>query len=86
MTSLTVLVVEDETLIAEIIRIYLEERGHKMVGNPISYDEAVAGIITLKPDIVLLDIRLYGDKSGLDVAAYLRKHQPDLPFMFLELE
>jgi DNA-binding LytR/AlgR family response regulator len=83
MIPLKVLIVEDETLIAELIKIYLAERGHELIGNPISYQEAIDSFTFLEPDIVLLDIRLYGEKSGIDVAYYLKENKPHLPFIFL---
>lgn len=65
MKSFNVLVVEDEILIAETIKIYLEERGHQVINIAISFDEALQAYHLRRPDMVLLDIRLYGQNQGL---------------------
>ncbi|MEM6725086.1 MAG: response regulator [Bacteroidota bacterium] len=80
---LRILVVEDEILIAEMIRMYLEERDHRVPAICISYEEAIEAFHEEKPDLVILDIRLYGDKSGIDIAQYLRQQDPITPFVFL---
>lgn len=81
--KLQVLVVEDEVLIAETIRLYLEQQGHQVVAICISFKEAVAVLKKTTPDIVLLDIRLYGPKSGIDVARYLENLAQSIPYVFI---
>ncbi len=83
MRKLSIIIVEDETLIAEGIKIYLEERGHEVLSNPISYEEAVSDIETKHADIILIDIRLYGEKSGIDLGKFIKTKYPNLPFVFL---
>lgn len=80
---LKVLIVEDEVLIAETIKMYLEERGHSTTDTVISHDEALHSIHTVIPDLVLIDIRLYGQKSGIDLAEELSKSTYNIPFIFL---
>ena len=83
MKSLNILVVEDETIIAELIRIYLEERGHTVLGNPISFEETIEHLNETIPDIILLDIRLYGHRSGIDIANYIQENSLNIPFIYL---
>lgn len=83
MNSISVLIVEDELLIAETIKLYLEERNHKVAGIAISYDEAIKLIEEGKPDVVLLDIRLYGEKSGIDVAHFIQNSGLHLPYIIV---
>lgn len=83
MSLLKILIVEDEILIAETIRLYLEEKGHIVQDICISYREAIRAIEREKPDVVVLDIRLYGDKSGIDVAKYLQSQPIKTPFVYL---
>lgn len=80
---LKILIVEDEVLIAETIRIHLEEEGHQVLNMCISYEEALAAYHQEKPDLVILDIRLYGEKSGIDFANYLKEQDQKTPFIFL---
>lgn len=83
MKSLKILIVEDEILIAELIKDYVEETGHEVIDMAISYEEAVEMYFRLKPDLILLDIRLYGPKSGIDFAKYLETEKINTPIVFL---
>lgn len=78
-----ILIVEDEVLIAGTIERYLRKQGHESVGNAISYEEAVQMLEAEKPDLILLDIRLNGEKTGIDVAQYIREKNIETPFIFL---
>jgi len=83
MKRLNILIVEDEILIAETIKLYLLEMNHSVCAICISYEEALAAFHLHSPDLVLLDIRLFGDKSGIDVANYLKSVEPKSPYIFL---
>ena len=83
MKSLKILIVEDEIFIAETIKMYLTERDHEIIDITISYDEALQSYNLRKPDLVLLDIRLYGDKSGIDFANFLMTQADAPPYVFL---
>jgi len=83
MTSSKVLIVEDEILIADNIKRFLLQKGYDVTGIAISYLEAVRLYEIIKPDIVLLDIRLNGFKSGIDVAHYINNQSSRTPFIFL---
>jgi len=82
MKAISVTIVEDELLIVESIKIYLNERGHSVAHICISYDEAIASLTQREPDLFLLDIRLYGPKSGIQVAEYIALHT-SIPYIFL---
>lgn len=83
MKSINVFIVEDELLIAETIKLYLNERGHHVVGIAISYEAAIQKINEERIDVILLDIRLYGEKSGIDVAQYLNKMNNSIPYIIV---
>lgn len=78
-----ILIVEDEILIADTIKRYLQKKGYTVVGIAINYDEAIELIEQTAPDLVLLDIRLSDEKSGIDIARYIREYKKSLPFIFL---
>ncbi len=80
---LRILIVEDEVLIAETIKLYLEEQGHQVQDICISYEEAVESYLKNKPDLIILDIRLYGANSGIDYAHFLQDQSEKTPFIFL---
>lgn len=81
--SLRILIVEDEILIAETIKLYLEEQGHQVLDICISYEEAVDSFHQQRPDMVVLDIRLYGPKSGIDFANFLQEQSEKTAFIYL---
>ena len=53
-----------------------------VVGEAGSASEAVAGILRLRPDSVLLDLNLMGS-TGLDVMRKVRPQAPDVAFVVL---
>jgi DNA-binding LytR/AlgR family response regulator len=78
-----ILIVEDEILIADTIKRYLLKKGYNIVGIAISFEEALELIAAQQPDLILLDIRLSGEKTGIDIAAYIKAQQLDIPYIFL---
>lgn len=67
-----IFIVEDEVIIAEDLAGSLEEMGHKVVGIADNADDAIAGIKTADPQIVLLDINIEGEKDGIDLGAQIQ--------------
>jgi len=83
MHSFNILIVEDEILIADTIKRYLLKQGHHVVGIAINFDEAKDLYLEMKPDLVLLDIRLSGTKSGIEVAEFIQGQNQNTPYIFL---
>jgi DNA-binding NarL/FixJ family response regulator len=63
-----VLVVDDEFLIAETLRCYIEDFGLKVCGTASTAENALALAQEHRPAIVLMDMRLSGKKDGVDAA------------------
>src|SRR5215211_5773164 len=82
MAGIKVVLVEDDWIIAKEISYSLHDLGFEVIGTFDSGDEVVKGIMSLKPDIVLLDIDLGSELSGIDVARQLKK-ETKIPFIFL---
>ena len=81
MESYNILIVEDDSQIAESLSEMLEILDHKVVGIADSFDEAVKVFENEDVQLALLDIQLRGDKSGIDVAEKI-KADYKLPFIF----
>jgi DNA-binding NarL/FixJ family response regulator len=64
----TVLVVDDEFLIAEGLRMQVEDMGLEVCATAAAADEAIALAQLHRPMVVLMDMRLQGDKDGVDAA------------------
>lgn len=76
-----ILIVEDEMIISEDMAGMLEDSGYTVVGQAIDFDEAISMIESEKPDLVLLDINLQGEKDGIDVAERLNEIVK-IPFIY----
>jgi two-component system, OmpR family, phosphate regulon response regulator PhoB len=81
--SATVLVVEDEPQIQELVAVNLEHSGHKVL-RAASAEEAEVAIRAALPDVLVLDWMLPGE-SGLAFARRLRNDERtrDLPILML---
>ena len=66
-----ILIVEDEALVAIGIQAALEEHGYEVVAVADDEASAVRAAADHAPDLALVDMRLSGGDSGLDVAAGL---------------
>jgi CheY-like chemotaxis protein len=63
-----VLVVDDEFIIAELWSIHVEDMGLEVCGIAATAAAAVALAQQHRPAIVLMDLRLRGEKDGVDAA------------------
>jgi DNA-binding NarL/FixJ family response regulator len=68
----TILIVEDEQIIAKDIEASLGQMGHDVLGIAASGEEAIAMTAARKPDLVLMDIRIRGPMDGVESASALR--------------
>jgi DNA-binding LytR/AlgR family response regulator len=80
--KIKVLIIEDELLIAEDMRINLEKLGYYITGIGTSYNEALQLVEKDLPDIALIDIVIDGDKDGIEVAKTV-KSKYKVPIIFL---
>lgn len=67
----TILLVEDDATNRKLVRVVLGDKSRYRILEAVNADEALAQLWEMKPDLLLLDIRL-GDRSGLDVIHALR--------------
>src|SRR3989337_1786134 len=80
--TLRILIVEDQVLFAEAIRLALEERDMVVVGRDPAGAEAISAARTSGPDLVLVDIVL-PDRSGLSVGKEILRACPDTKVLAL---
>ena len=69
-----ILVVEDEVLIAKNIAEILNELGYHVAACVLSGEDAVIYSEKLKPDLVLMDIKLQGKIGGIEAAETIIKN------------
>lgn len=76
-----ILIVEDEFIVANDLKIMLIKAGYQVVGIASSVVQARKLIEEKKPEWILLDIMLKGTLTGIDLAWELRAMQ--LPFLYI---
>ncbi|MGS1016781.1 response regulator [Allosphingosinicella humi] len=65
-TRADVLIIEDEPIIAMDIETIVRDLGHSVTGVAVTRDEAFAQAMAHRPGLVLADIQLADDSSGID--------------------
>lgn len=65
-THADVLIIEDEPIIAMDIEMIVRDMGHDVTGIAVTRDEAVQMATERRPGLVLADIQLADDSSGID--------------------
>jgi DNA-binding NarL/FixJ family response regulator len=68
MARISAVIVEDEILIRMYTRRQLERLGVEIVGETGKSEEVIPLIHNTRPDIVFMDIRIEGDRDGMDLA------------------
>lgn len=69
-------------IIADDMQSMLEEIGYEIVDNVIVYEQAVDVLKNNEVDLVLIDIILASDKTGIDLGKHIRQHY-NIPFIFV---
>ncbi len=82
MSPAQILIVEDETVIALDIEESLIRLGYGVTGTVDSAAAALAAVAQQRPDLVLMDIHLQGEQTGVAAAMQMRQAY-QLPVVFL---
>jgi CheY-like chemotaxis protein len=82
MSKKRILIVEDEALTVLALQQELAELGYEIAGNSSTAGDALRVAEENGADLVLMDIQLDGDISGVAAAAAIRGHL-DIPVVFL---
>jgi PAS domain S-box-containing protein len=77
-----ILIVEDEILVALSLKRDLEQMGYSVIAIYVSGEEAIQNIEALKPDLVLMDIKLRREVDGITTAELI-KERHNIPFIYL---
>lgn len=77
-----ILIVEDEQVSAEDIKMSLERLGYSVSGIAFSGEEALKKAEEMRPDLVLMDIVLRGEMDGIEAASAISSRL-DIPVVYL---
>jgi CheY-like chemotaxis protein/DNA-directed RNA polymerase specialized sigma24 family protein len=73
-TTASVMIIEDEYLLAADLERMVTEMGHAVCGAASGHAEAVAMAARCRPALVLADVRLRGGESGSAAVEEIRRH------------
>lgn len=82
MTMKTILVVEDEGIVAKDLQKRLIKLSYHVPAIASSGEEAIQIAEKINPDIILMDIRLKGNIDGIEAAKEIQTHL-DIPIIYL---
>ncbi len=77
-----IMVVEDDAFIAADIKRILTDSGYVVTSHVTSGEQAVTQAGTDNPDLIMMDIKLPGEKDGIEAAGEIRSRH-DIPVIYL---
>ncbi len=77
-----VLIVEDENIVALDLSRTLTRLGYQVVGTAPSAHRALQLMADRKPDVILMDIHIKGNRDGIELADYINQYH-QIPIIFL---
>jgi CheY-like chemotaxis protein len=78
----SILIVEDELIIALMIEKMILNLGHTVLDKVTTGEDAIQVAENQDPDIILMDIRLKGELDGIEAMSQIRKRS-DVPVIFI---
>jgi len=82
MPKAELMIVEDETITALEIRNVIEASDYEVLSVVHSGEEAIQEALTLKPDLIIMDIILKGEIDGVDAARKIKEFL-DIPILYI---
>lgn len=73
MRGASVLIVEDDDILARVEDWRLKSLGYIVSGRAASGAEAMESVMSRKPDVVLMDINIRGTMDGIETAQMIKK-------------
>jgi len=74
MISLSILIVEDESIVARDIQNILNRLGYSVCSIVSRGKDAIKKAAETQPDLILMDIKLKDDMDGIETAKHIRAH------------
>lgn len=79
----SVMIIEDEAIIAMDLETIISDMGHRVTGVATTRDEAVSLARADQPDLILADIQLADNSSGIDAVNDILADLGDRPVIFI---
>ena len=78
----TILVVEDDFIVALDIKTILEANDYNVIADIDNVDAAIQAISLHQPQLVLIDMQLRGNRDGIDLGHVLLQND-DIPYLYI---
>ena len=82
MRNISILIVEDEAIVAYDLASKIRQLGYDMAGTASTGEEAIELARLHRPALVLMDIQLVGAMDGIEAAEQIHR-ESNLPIVFL---
>lgn len=82
MSKANILVVEDESIVSKDIQLSLKKLGYNVVGSATTGEKAIELALSLKPDLILMDIMLKGEINGIRATKRIQT-RANIPVIYL---
>lgn len=82
MECFKVLIVEDDIINAKILKEFLEKNGYQILRIITKGEDAIQFVKEHRPDLILMDIELAGNVTGIDAAVKIRETD-NIPILYL---
>lgn len=80
---ISILIVEDDLILAKRVHAQLNDLGYEEISSVMSGEEAIAIVKNHPPNIILMDIELSGNLSGIQTTEIINRINEDLPIVYL---
>ncbi len=70
-----VFIVDDDTSLVQLLRIALESRGYEVEASA-SVEQLKSNVLRFRPNVLLLDVYLGSQKTGLELLSDIKKDVP----------
>jgi CheY-like chemotaxis protein len=78
-----ILIIEDEALVAENLREFVEKSGYHVTAVLSSGEDAFKTLTEEPADLILMDIRLSGSLNGVETIQLIHRTWQEIPVVFL---
>lgn len=82
MNKKKVLIVEDEMIISLLIEKMVKNLGHEVLNKVSTGEEAVSCALKDNPDLILMDIRLDGELTGIEAVSQIHRNK-NIPVIYI---
>ena len=81
--NVKVMIIEDEQDLLNLYKEFLKSKGYTVLVTNTTATHIMDDYLEFRPDIILLDYRLPGDKNGVDAAKEILEQYPEVPIMII---